>query len=64
MLLKMHLIGAAKVQEKLDEDTVIRVFYSFSRAVDHNAVFLAVVEDMFEEAGYTSLAHMVVLVKS
>lgn len=64
MLIKLYLIGMAGYHKGLSEEHVIKLITSMSRMVSHNNVYLKTVRKVMEEAGYMSLAHMVVLVKS
>lgn len=63
-MIKLHLIGMAKYHENLNLDLVVKLVQSYSKTVDHNAGYLKNVEDLMKEHGYTTLAHMVVLVRS
>ncbi|WP_102273802.1 flagellin lysine-N-methylase [Cytobacillus massiliigabonensis] len=63
-LLKLHLIGIAKYNDKLSTELVIKLIQSFSKTVDHNLQYLTNVQKLLTDNGYTTMAHMVVLLKS
>ncbi|MBO0589101.1 flagellin lysine-N-methylase [Sporosarcina sp. E16_8] len=63
-MIKLHLIGMAKYHKGLNNDLVIKLVQSYSKTIDHNNAYLKNVENLLREHGYTTLAHMVVLVKS
>ncbi|KAA0966777.1 hypothetical protein FQ087_11300 [Sporosarcina sp. ANT_H38] len=63
-MIKLHLIGMAKYHEGLSVELVIKLVQSYSKTIDHNANYLENVENLMKEHGYTTLAHMVVLVRS
>lgn len=63
-LIKMLLIGMAAYNKKLDEALVIRLVYSFSRAIEHNRVFLNNALKLFRENGYNTMAYMAILIKN
>lgn len=63
-MIKLHLIGMAKYHEGLTVDLVVKLVQSYSKTIDHNASYLKNVENLMKEHGYTTLAHMVVLVRS
>ncbi|MFJ7932834.1 flagellin lysine-N-methylase [Sporosarcina sp. NPDC096371] len=63
-LIKLHLIGMAKYHEGLTTDLVVKLVQSYSKTIDHNTAYLKNVENLMREHGYTTLAHMVVLVRS
>lgn len=63
-MIKLHLIGMAKYHEGLTIDLVIKLVQSYSKTIDHNSTYLKNVENLMNKQGYTTLAHMVVLVRS
>ncbi|NEW08840.1 hypothetical protein GK047_22850 [Paenibacillus sp. SYP-B3998] len=63
-LLKLHLIGMAKYNEGLSTEIVIKLIQSLSKIVDHDLRYLADVQDVLTDSGYTTMAHMAVLLKS
>lgn len=63
-MIKLHLIGMAKHHGELNVDLVIKLVQSYSKTMDHNPDYVRSVEKMLKDHDYTTLAHMVVLVKS
>lgn len=63
-LVKMMLIGMSSYFKKLDEDIVIRLVYSFSRAIDHNQTFLYKAFNLLRENQYNTMAYMAILIKN
>lgn len=63
-LIKMLLIGMSAHYKQLNEDIIIKLIYSFSRAIDHNKVFLNNTFKLFRENGYNTMAYMTILVKN
>ncbi len=63
-MIKLHLIGMAKYHKELTSDLVVKLVQSYSKTIDHNTAYLRNVEDFMKKQGYTTLAHMVVLVRS
>jgi len=61
---KMLLIGMSAHYKQLDEDIIIKLIYSFSRAIDHNKVFLNKIFKLFKENGYDTMAYMAILIKN
>lgn len=63
-LIKMLLIGMAAYNKKLDEALIIKLVYSFSRAVEHNRKFFGNTFKLFKESGYNTMAYMAILIKN
>ncbi|WP_342600376.1 flagellin lysine-N-methylase [Psychrobacillus sp. FSL H8-0483] len=63
-LIKLHLIGMANTHKGLTTDIVLKLVQSYSKTIDHNASYLVNVRDILKESGYSTMAHMVVLLKS
>ena len=63
-MIKLHLIGMAKYHQGLTDDLVIKLIQSYSKTIDHDTSYLTNIENLMKAQGYTTLAHMVVLVKS
>lgn len=63
-LIKMLLIGVAAYNKKLDEASLVRVVYSFSRAIEHNKTFFDNTFKLFKENGYDTMAYMSILIKN
>lgn len=62
-LIKMLLIGMAAYNKKLDEELMVRLVYSFSRAIEHTRVFFNNTFKLFEKNGYNTMAYMAILIK-
>lgn len=63
-MIKLHLIGMAKYHQGLTDELVVKLVQSYSKTIDHNGTYLTNVENLMKEQGYTTLAHMAVLVRS
>ena len=63
-MIKMHLIGMAKYHKELNTDLVIKLIQSYSKTIEHNKTYFKNVEKLLEDSGYTTMAHMVVLIKN
>lgn len=63
-IIKMMLIGMSAHYKELNEDMIIRLIYSFSRAIDHDKVFLNNILNLFKENGYNTMAYMAILIKN
>ena len=63
-LIKMLLIGMAASNKKLDEALIVRLVYSFSRAIEHNKIFFDNTFKLFKENGYNTMAYMAILIKN
>lgn len=63
-LIKMLLIGMATYNKKLDEALIVRLVYSFSRAIEHNNIFFDNTFELFKENGYNTMAYMAILIKN
>ena len=61
--IKMLLIGMAGYHKKLDEDMIVRLIYSFSRAVEHNKEFLDHIFNMINSNGFGTMPYMSILIK-
>jgi lysine-N-methylase len=62
--IKMLLIGVAGHHKKLDEDMIVRVIYSFSRAVEHNTEFLDRIFNIINSNGFATMPYMSILIKN
>lgn len=62
--IKTLLIGMAGFNKKLDEDIIVRLIYSFSRAVEHNRVFLNNIFNIIKSNGFDTMAYMAILIKN
>lgn len=63
-LIKMILIGMAAYNKKLDEALIVRLVYSFSRAIEHNKIFFNNTLKLFKENKYNTMAYMSILIKN
>lgn len=64
-MIKLHLIGMAGYhKEKFSLDHVIKLIYSFGRAIEHSPLFLYKLVEILKRKGQTSLAHMAILIKN
>jgi lysine-N-methylase len=61
--IKMLLIGMAGYHKKLDEDMIVRLIYSYSRAVEHNKEFLDHIFNMINSNGFGTMPYMSILIK-
>ncbi|WP_313892551.1 flagellin lysine-N-methylase [Psychrobacillus sp.] len=64
ILVKLHLIGMSAVHKGLSTDLVIKLIQSYTKVFEHNAEYIANVRDSLKESGYSTMAHMAVLIKS
>ena len=63
--LKMHLIGGAGFhKENYDDARIIKTFQSFSREVEHNAIFLRKIHELLSNAELNTLPYMTILLKN
>lgn len=63
-LIKLHLIGMAAKQKKLDEQMVIECIQQLSKVIEHNPSYLEGVREGMKESDYNTMAHMFVMIKS
>lgn len=63
-LIKMLIIGMAAYNKKLYEALIVRLVYSFSRAMEHNKIFFDNTFKLFEENGYNTMSYMAILIKN
>ena len=63
-LIKMPLIGMAAFNRGLTEEVVIKLIYSFARAVEHNPPYLQHVLRLLKDNGYDTMAYMAILIKN
>ncbi|MDA8228548.1 MAG: flagellin lysine-N-methylase [Desulfitobacterium hafniense] len=64
-MIKMQLIGLAGYhKESFDEEHIIKLIQSFSKAVEHNTSFISYMIDLLRENNFDSLAHMAILIKN
>ncbi|MFJ8514651.1 flagellin lysine-N-methylase [Lysinibacillus xylanilyticus] len=63
-MIKLHLIGMAGQHKGLTIELVIKLIQSYAKTIEHNSNYLQNVRKMLQEGGYTTMAHMIVLLKS
>lgn len=63
-LIKMFLIGMAAYNKKLNEELIVKLVYSYSRAIEHNSIFFDKTFKLFKEKGYNTMAYMAILIKN
>jgi lysine-N-methylase len=64
-MIKMHLIGMAGYhKEDFSVDHVIKLIQSFSKAVEHNSLYLRAVRELLRKNEYNSMAYMAILIKN
>lgn len=63
-LIKVHLVGMAANQKQLTEKMVVECVQQLAKTIEHNLSYLSNVREGMEESGYTTMAHMFILVKS
>lgn len=63
-LLKLHLIGMSGSDAGLTVEKVIKLIQSYSKVIEHNSSYLSGVREALKDSGYTTMAHMIVLLKS
>lgn len=63
-MIKIHLIGMGGYHNGLDTEIVVKLIQSYTKTIEHNRDYLQKVEELLKESGYTTMAHMVVLIKN
>ena len=63
-IIKLHLIGMAGHHKGLTTELVIKLIQSYAKTIEHNVSYLQNVREMLNESGYSTMAHMIVLLKS
>lgn len=63
-LIKVHLVGMAAHQNQLNENMVIECVQQIAKTIEHHLTYLSNVREGMEESGYTTMAHMFILIKS
>ena len=63
-VIKMLLLSRWYKNNKIvNEEDFVEVFYVFSRVIEHNNGFLDILQNNIKDAGYDSLAYMIILVR-
>lgn len=63
-LIKMMLIGMSGYHEGLTPEIALRCIQAFARANEHSLTYFPSILKMFEEAGYSNLPYMTILIKN
>ena len=63
-IIKMMLIGMSAYHKKLDEDMIVRLIYSFSRAIDSSNTFLVRIFKLLNDKGFNTMPYMAILIKN
>ncbi len=63
-MLKMYLIGHAGYYKELNTQIVIKMIYSFAKAIEHDSTYLETITDALQKNGINSLGHMAILIKN
>jgi len=64
-MIKTHLIGmAGYYKNSFNTDLVIKLIYSFGRAIEHNPTYLYTISEKLKQKDLTSLAHLSILIKN
>lgn len=61
-LVKMRLIGMAAFLQGLTEELVIKLIQPFAKTVEHDRQYLKIVLVLLNSNGYTTMAHMAILI--
>jgi lysine-N-methylase len=61
-MIKLHLIGMAAQHECLNEELVIKLIQSFSKTVEHNSLYLQMINNSLEKNEYNTMGYMAVLI--
>lgn len=64
LLIKLHLIGMASHYQTMSSEMAIKLIQSFSKQFEHSPVYLNEVQKELHDKQYTTMAHMIVLIKS
>lgn len=64
-MIKLHLIGMAGFhKEKFGVDQVIKLIQSFSKTIEHDAVYISGIIQLLKHNGYDSMAYMTILINN
>lgn len=63
-LIKMNLIGMSRYHKQLNEELIIKLVYSFSRAMDHDKVCINWILKVLKQRGFDTLPYMAILIKN
>ena len=63
VLIKLHLIGMSSHYQMLSTELTVKLIQSLSKAFEHNSNYLDDVQNELHDKQYTTMAHMIVLLK-
>ncbi|WP_312109724.1 flagellin lysine-N-methylase [Brevibacillus reuszeri] len=64
-MIKLHLIGMMSFyKESFTEDHVVKLIYSFARAIEHSPAYLYQISNNFKEKEMSTLAHLAILINN
>jgi lysine-N-methylase len=63
-LIKMLLIGLSAYHKEISENLIVRLFYSFTRVVDHDLNFMNNALKILEEQNFTTIGYLTILIKN
>lgn len=63
-LMKIHLIGIANKNGKLDEDKILSTMYLVERTYGHNKIYFEKLIELMKKKNFMSLAYLTILLKS
>lgn len=64
-MIKLHLIGmTGHYKENFTVDHVVKLIYSFARAIEHTPIYLYKISQNLREKELSSLAHLAILIKN
>ncbi len=63
-LIKLHLVGVAAKERKLTQEMVINCVQQLAKVIEHNPAYLQGVREGMEDAGYTTMGHMFVMISN
>lgn len=61
-MIKLHLIGMAGKQHGLNEEMILKLIQSFSKTIEHNSLYLQMINNSLENNGYNTMGYMAVLI--
>jgi lysine-N-methylase len=60
---KLHLVGVAGYEKKMNDALIVETLYRFSRAMEHNEKFIKDIVQLVKDEELDSFAYMAILVK-
>ncbi|MED4139340.1 flagellin lysine-N-methylase [Priestia megaterium] len=61
-MIKLHLIGMAGKEHGLNQEMVIKLIQSFSKTIEHNSLYLQMINSSLEQNRYNTMGYMAVLI--